>query len=85
MDFVKILMHGTHAGDLLSRVLTHAAGAVVKGPFTDLFNKMHVEGRTRLAEQFESAAKHLRGGECAAAAGVVADVIDGIKFDIPGL
>jgi hypothetical protein len=66
--------------EILKGVATKATASVAKGPLSKAFQGMKVEGRGVLAGKLEQLAGHLRKGECDAAAGVGADIIDDIKL-----
>lgn len=74
------VLKGFDVEEVLKKVITHSTAGAAKKPFVDLFLKMKVEGRANLATVLESAAKHLRSGECAKAGEDVAHLIDSIKF-----
>jgi uncharacterized membrane protein len=81
--FGKVLggvLGGFDAEEIVKQVATAATAAAVKGPISSAFQKMKVAGRVTLAEKLEKCAGHLRKGECDAAAGVAADVIDDIRL-----
>lgn len=68
------------AEEVLKHVATQATASVSKGPLTQMFQRMKVEGRSQLAGKLEVLAAHLRKGECAAAAEVGADIINDVKL-----
>lgn len=79
-DLLGGVLKGFDPEDVLKQVATAATAQVARGPLSAAFQKMRVEGRATLAGKLERCAKHLRAGECNAAADVAADVIDDIRL-----
>ena len=68
------------AVEVIKGVATKATAQLVKGPISELFQDMKVEGRRTLATKLRKLADALWDGHCDDAAEVAADVIDDIKF-----